>query len=76
MTPWLIVLWFWSAVSWGFHGVVLSPGWAAVAVFETQGECETARDAIPLRQGLQGQALACLPAGVEPRGAIAEMLSR
>ncbi len=72
--PLLFVLWFWSAVPWGFHGVTLTPGWASIAAYESEAECAAARDAIPLRADIH--MLACLPAGAEPQGAIAEMLPR
>ena len=66
------VLWFWSAVSWGFHGVVLSPGWAAVMVYEAADahQCVEDRDRVKLRP--KDHAIMCLPAGVQPVGRIAE----
>ena len=64
------VVWFWSAVSWGFHGVVLGPGWAAVMAAESERSCIELRDSIPIRPGIH--ALMCLPAGTLPQGEIAE----
>jgi len=63
------VLWFWSAVGWGFHGVTLTPGWVAWTAAPTRAECIEQVRAMPIRPDIH--AIMCLPSGLSPRGRIA-----
>ena len=70
----LYVLWMYSAQPWGFHGIMISPGWASVTVTDTEQECIMMRNTIPLNP--QTHAALCLPAGLEPNGVIAHGITQ
>ena len=71
-TPFLVVLWVYSAMSWGFHGVLISPGWASIMVYDTYEECIEGRNIFPIRYDIHSAM--CLYAGLEPEGEIAHPL--
>lgn len=72
-SPLLWVLWVHSAFAWGFHGVLIGPGWASIAVADDERECVEMRDTLPL-EAKYGHAALCLPASMWPQGRIAEGL--
>lgn len=72
------VLWVYSALPWGFHGVLIGPGWASVMIYDDYGGkcsktvCEESLAEFKINK--KTHAKMCLPANVLPNGKIAEAL--